>query len=492
MFLLAKLHLVPASLLVFLAIAPFLSQALDLPWPLNIPGMMHHRRRDDTLGNESAIHQEMITEKVAVGVRKMSGDEGEMFFPDYWNFEAGTGDSSELKLDKRKPTLRSANRLVDTEVSGACANFSILQPLQAPFALHTFEHLKGQTLRARLIKSPREFFSLDQRDFQCPGNTVVCNSINRPNSCCPTGSTCQLITNSGSGDVGCCGEGQTCGGNVSGCPAGDTTCPNAAGGGCCVSGYRCSGVGCIVSSTIVTTVQPVVTFYPPSSSTTSSSGVANAPFVPAVTNTDATTSTSTITAVTSVTSTTTASSFHVTTSSTPSSTTPKSTTTTSATAVLPLRPTSSTVPTTTTTAPPTTITASQCPTGFYQCSAYDHAGCCRVGRDCGLTSCPAQSSTLAINSNGVTVSVIPSGTGDAALGASACALGWFSCASGQGGGCCPSGYACGTSCTATGVVVQGGSTGTAQVAKNNRAGTIEIGLWILMGSSGLAILLLSC
>ena len=97
-----------------------------------------------------------------------------------------------------------------------------------------------------------------------------------------------------------------------------------------------------------------------------------------------------------------------------------------------------------------------------------------------MTSCPAASSTLAINSNGVTVNVIPSGANDAALGAKGCAVGWFTCASGDGGGCCPSGYACGTSCTATAVVVQGGKTGTAQVAKDNAAGILTINAWMIL------------
>ena len=97
-----------------------------------------------------------------------------------------------------------------------------------------------------------------------------------------------------------------------------------------------------------------------------------------------------------------------------------------------------------------------------------------------------------MNSDGVTVAV-PSGTDAAAtgLGASGCAQGWFSCASGQGGGCCPSGYACGTSCTATGVVVQGGATGTAKVAKDNCAERAQLKSWMAVGFMGLVALLVS-
>ena len=80
------------------------------------------------------------------------------------------------------------------------------------------------------------------------------------------------------------------------------------------------------------------------------------------------------------------------------------------------------------------------------------------------------------------------------LGASGCAAGWFSCAAGQGGGCCPSGYACGTSCTATGVVVgTAGVTGTGKVAKDNgaeRIGGKGAGLWVVVSGVGLGVLLL--
>ena len=102
------------------------------------------------------------------------------------------------------------------------------------------------------------------------------------------------------------------------------------------------------------------------------------------------------------------------------------------------------------------------------------------------------SSTLAVNSDGVTVAV-PSGTEGAAvgLGASGCALGWFSCPSGQGGGCCPSGYACGASCTATDVVVQGGATGTAKVAKDNGAERVGLRRWMVLGAIGLVAFLVS-
>ena len=78
-----------------------------------------------------------------------------------------------------------------------------------------------------------------------------------------------------------------------------------------------------------------------------------------------------------------------------------------------------------------------------------------MGRDCDTTSCPTQQSTTVITSNGMT---IVAGASDVATltsgGASTtsqgnCQSGWATCAASDGGGCCPSGFACGASCTAT-------------------------------------------
>lgn len=109
--------------------------------------------------------------------------------------------------------------------------------------------------------------------------------------------------------------------------------------------------------------------------------------------------------------------------------------------VPPARPTSLS-----TTSRATTSRVDVCPTGFYACSAVYHGGCCQTGRDCDTTSCPTTSSTT-FTSNGETI-VVPVTTGSS-HSTGKCARGWFSCADTAGGGCCPVGFACGTSCTAT-------------------------------------------
>lgn len=480
MLFLAALQLVPASLLLFIATAPTITQALDNPWPFALRLFSRSKSGHEPLTGRYLTTFTHHMSTVPIAVRKMSGDQGEMFFPEYWQFEAETNGASKLDLDNGRAMPRSFEPPGDQSIVKNWANASMPQPLQAPFAMHTNQQLGTRPLLSRLLRSPAAIFALDTRSFACPSGTNDCTSISRPYSCCAAGLVCQLTTDTGLGDVGCCQPGLVCGQEVSGCPEEDTVCSDSSGGGCCIPGSVCDGVGCVVGSTVILTIEPTVTESPKSSSISSTSSSSTTPnIIPTV----PLTSTSTSTATTSTTSTVTAS---------PSPLSSRSTTQLTSSPAAPVRPTSSAVPITTTTASPVTVTNSQCPTGYYQCSAYYHAGCCQVGRDCNLTSCPVASSTLAVNSDGVTIAV-PSGTDGAAvgLGASGCAQGWFSCPSGQGDGCCPSGYACGASCTATGVVLQGGATGTAEVAKNNGADRADARSWMITGIIGLLTLIAS-
>ena len=241
---LAALKLFPASLLIFIATAPTIAQALDNPWTFGLGpfskmnhGLGFRTRRDDT----RTTHQ---IAQPPIAVRKMSGDKGEMFFPEYWQFESETNDASKLELDRREPIPRSSEPLEDDSSVKVWANASVPQPLQASFSLHTTHQMDKRLFFSRLLRSPEAIFARDTRDFSCPGGTSSCASINRPYSCCAVGLVCQLTTDSGLGDVGCCQPGQVCGQEVSGCPAQDLTCPDSLGGGCCIPGSVCDGVGC--------------------------------------------------------------------------------------------------------------------------------------------------------------------------------------------------------------------------------------------------------
>jgi len=154
-----------------------------------------------------------LSQHAPVAVRKMYP--GEKFYPHYWQSEV-----EEAGIDSGNASILATN---------------LIPPLQ----LH-FSGVLEDTGR----HWPRNLFG--KRGYQCPADTNSCISINRPNSCCGTGEQCQLVTDTGSGDVGCCPSGATCGGSISTCntAAGYTACPDSSNGGCCIPGYACNSIGC--------------------------------------------------------------------------------------------------------------------------------------------------------------------------------------------------------------------------------------------------------
>lgn len=174
-----------------------------------------------------------LAENPVIGVKKMSDDEGEKFWPEYWYFDDEvTGEEDSLGRQNNKAYSMWANNS---------------EPIsfRASFPLHTDEQVDAPYLIGRYLPAPRDLLSpLVRRAFQCPSGTYSCSSINRPGSCCGTGETCQLIQDTGLGDVGCCPSGETCSGSVTTCSSGYTSCPNNSGGGCCIPGYQCVESGC--------------------------------------------------------------------------------------------------------------------------------------------------------------------------------------------------------------------------------------------------------
>ncbi|KAK4200700.1 hypothetical protein QBC40DRAFT_348434 [Triangularia verruculosa] len=252
---------------------------------------------------------------------------------------------------------------------------------------------------------------LSKRQWSCPTDTRSCSNIGYPNTCCYDGSSCIKVPDTGLGPVGCCPDNTQCTGGVTSCGEGGIGCPSEVGGGCCLKGWVCGGLGCVKEG-IISTPIPI-----PTTTTT----------LP-----------------------------ETTASSTPvSSSTPLTTTT---------EPTSSST-TSEDTEPSTTEEPQFCPTGYYACLARENVegGCCQIGRDCASTDCPPlTSSTTVVDGNGVTVVVpVPTAAPPVMGGNDQCARGWFMCnEKDEGEGCCPEGYGCGAaSCT----LVRAGE--TAGVAK---------------------------
>lgn len=170
------------------------------------------------------MQERLLRGERPIGVRKMSEDEGEMFFLDHWIFE---GDSLENVGSKNiNPTQQQKENSSITPFS---------EPLR-PLAERSILDSMGKfAARNALLK----------RDFKCPAGTNDCASIGAPNSCCGVGSLCINIKDTGFGSVACCANGQECVGTIS-CDeeSGYSSCPDSPNGGCCLPGYNCQDVGC--------------------------------------------------------------------------------------------------------------------------------------------------------------------------------------------------------------------------------------------------------
>lgn len=229
----------PSALLLLLVAVPPCPVASEPSWPYNLPADAKYFPEDEVDVKRNAKVMERLASETPIGVRKMSGDEGEMFFLDYWQFHgAGLADESGGLKVADKQLLRRATQESDREEYG---NSSLAYQYLPPFLLHSEQPLQYEHPFRFL---PRN--GLRGRDFQCPTGTSSCAAISRPNSCCTTGETCVVVTDTGLGDVGCCPAGTSCSGSVSTCDTanGYTSCPGSSNGGCCIPNYDCEDVGC--------------------------------------------------------------------------------------------------------------------------------------------------------------------------------------------------------------------------------------------------------
>ena len=403
----------------------------------------------------------------------MSGDPGEKFYLDYWLF---------------------ADEIANW------ANESLHVPFTNSFPLHNDNR---SSILPRYLDL-RRLSLFQKRDYQCPTGTNSCSSISRQDSCCAVGSTCQIIQDTGLGDVGCCAAEEACSGSVSECGGnGYTSCPNSPNGGCCIPGYGCFDVGCVLTSTAVVAPTPepqasTVTVTSLTTITAAGGGlqtltttvIVPAP-VPPVTISSSSSSDPPPATTTTITSTTRTTSTRPTSQPCPTDfrSCPASlgggcchtdracgsgrecpALSTSGTFSPPVRATTDTTTTTF-----SSIASAICPTGFYACSAYHQGGCCQVDRNCDKTSCPTSASTTLV-SNSLTI-VAPTGSGITAPGSlltGSCATGWSTCAPADGGGCCPTGYACGTmQCSPTGTADGAGVVGKIAPSGASMSQTME-------------------
>jgi progranulin len=436
MLLLSSLHTLPSSLLLLVSCLSCSARLQSLEGSEDATLQPRHDSADETILKREADIQQRLQWQRPSAVRKMSGDPAEKFLLDYWIFESAA------------------------DFFHNASSEAVLQDSMRPHSAASSNQYMPRYL------DPRSLTMLFRRDFDCPGGSRACTSINRPNSCCNVDATCQLIQDNGFGDVGCCPSGETCGNSLSGCGSGAVSCQ---GGGCCLAGYECVQNGCLQASTTTIVVAPPTSTpaRPTTITVTSVQTISQSNGPP-----------ETVTTTVIVTDTTTEEPEEPATTSTT-----EEESSSSSGLQPPVGPTSGDVVTTTaesTTTPP----GDACPTGFYACSAVHQGGCCQTGQNCDTTSCPAIQSTTVVNTNGVTA-VAPTGVeATGAAEARTCADGWFSCPASASGGCCPTGYGCAvSSCTAT-AAPDGGSHPVGKQAPEGSAVRIGLTDWIFLTMVG--------
>jgi progranulin len=248
---LTNLLALPASLLLLISQKPHPAVAQqERRWPYNLPAHVKYFPEDEPhVKRGIAAHELLVSRKTPVGVKKMSEDENEMFFLDYWQFDPAH--EAELKArstpDEEELDDCHTARLTDRSIPSDFLNDTVSDIILPPLLLHSNSPSRIPSADSRIF----ERSDIVARDFTCPSGYSNCSGIQRPNSCCQTGETCIIVADTGIGDVGCCPSGGSCAGFVQGCntAAGYKSCPAASssgvsGGGCCIPNYDCMGVGC--------------------------------------------------------------------------------------------------------------------------------------------------------------------------------------------------------------------------------------------------------
>lgn len=199
----------------------------------NVTYEENHQHNANRVFQRNALGSTDRPKQTIRGIKKMSDDEGEKFFMHYWQFDDGLPATEMGNLTNTSPNKDSSPDASEENIRPRS------QPLRPAFELD-----EGHGDNWYGITLPRYFSPLHRRGFDCPAGTSECSSINRPNRCCGEGDTCTLVSNTGSGDVGCCPKGQSCSDTIGSCPRSYSTCSESLGGGCCIPGYECVEGGC--------------------------------------------------------------------------------------------------------------------------------------------------------------------------------------------------------------------------------------------------------
>jgi len=159
-----------------------------LPLPFSLPDDVKYYPRE--LHKLSRRHDDRTQHIPAV--MKMTGKESEKFyFTTGHGFSTLDGDQDFTILGNQ--TLRNHKPPFRTYMKGVVED--VIEPSPKPWI--------------GWISMGRRSGLVRRQVTSCPLDSSSCSNIEKPTSCCPTGTICETITNIGYGDVGCCPTG-TC------------------------------------------------------------------------------------------------------------------------------------------------------------------------------------------------------------------------------------------------------------------------------------------
>ncbi|KAK5089453.1 hypothetical protein LTR70_005964 [Exophiala xenobiotica] len=87
-----RLLALPPALLGVVLNHPNAIAAQEVEWPYNLPPHVKYYPEDEGLVKRNLQIQQKLQQQTPAGIRKMSGDPGEKFFLDYWQFEQDEDD----------------------------------------------------------------------------------------------------------------------------------------------------------------------------------------------------------------------------------------------------------------------------------------------------------------------------------------------------------------------------------------------------------------
>lgn len=159
-------------------------------------------------------------------IRKIAPDPGQKIFPEHLAFAPLPRVSFGEEADEEEDFWPDSN---------ATARF--YSRAYAP-------HYDADGGEGNVLRRAAEALALLRKRASCPAGMNGCDSAGAPDKCCEAGTYCAKVQDESVGHIACCPQGDTCGGGVGKCPSDAVSCPASLGGGCCIPGYVCEGIGC--------------------------------------------------------------------------------------------------------------------------------------------------------------------------------------------------------------------------------------------------------